>query len=382
MAVNTGLAQLSESLWTAATGTYLLAVVGYTGEFAFGRVGRGAAVQSGGLATERLAADALAADALATERIATERLAAGQSAALRAALPEQVLAGAGGPPIRTGRLITEAGPAGPGRFGAGVVAPKADVGRRWGLAAVALTVIGLLFHIGSVVLRGVAVDRVPWGNMYEFTLVVGMIATIAWLATLIRLPQLRYLGLFVMLPVLVVMFLAGTLYTKASKLVPALQSYWLAIHVSSIAVAEGILMTSAALTAMFLIRARFERGAVRGSSPSALARFAARLPAAASLDRAAYRTVAFAFPIYTAGVIFGAIWAEAAWGRYWGWDPKETWAFISWVIYAVYLHARATAGWRGSRAGYINLFGFAAMTFNFFVVNIVISGLHSYAGLN
>ncbi|HTZ43760.1 MAG TPA: c-type cytochrome biogenesis protein CcsB, partial [Jatrophihabitans sp.] len=217
----------------------------------------------------------------------------------------------------------------------------------------------------------------PWGNMYEFTLVVGLVATLAWLATLVRMPQLRYLGMFVMLPVLVVMFLAGTLYTKASKLVPALQSYWLAIHVSSVATAEGILMTSAVITMMYLVRNRYEQGSVTW-----FARLGARLPAAASLDKAAYRTVAFAFPIYTAGVIFGAIWAEAAWGRYWGWDPKETWAFIAWVIYAMYLHARATAGWKGSRAGYINLLGFAAMTFNFFVVNLVISGLHSYAGLN
>jgi cytochrome c-type biogenesis protein CcsB len=213
--------------------------------------------------------------------------------------------------------------------------------------------------------------------MYEFTLVVALVATIAWLATLLRMPQLRYLGLFVMMPVLVLMFLAGTLYTKASKLVPALQSYWLAIHVSSIATAEGILVTSAAITVLYLIRSGYERGG-RGR----LAGWGSRLPAAASLDKAAYRTVAFAFPIYTAGVIFGAIWAEAAWGRYWGWDPKETWAFIAWVIYAMYLHARATAGGRGSRAAYINLLGFGAMTFNFFVVNIVISGLHSYAGLN
>ena len=108
----------------------------------------------------------------------------------------------------------------------------------------------------------------------------------------------------------------------------------------------------------------------------------ARLAAAQSLDKSAYRIVAFAFPIYTFGIICGAIWAEAAWGRYWGWDPKETWAFITWVIYAAYLHARATAGWRGRAAAWINVAGFGAMTFNFFVVNIVISGLHSYAGLN
>jgi cytochrome c-type biogenesis protein CcsB len=352
MAIDGGRASLSESLWTAATGTDMLAVVAYTGEYAFGKNGRIAqtsAVQSGAL----------------------------QSGSRRPALvggsePASGLGPASG---------LEAAPDEP-RSDAGSVESGSAAGRRWGRAAVGLTVLAAAFHLACVAIRGIAVDRVPWGNMYEFTLVVGLMATSAWLATLVKMPQLRYLGLFVMMPVLLVMFLAGTLYTKASKLVPALQSYWLAIHVSAVAVAEGILLTSAAITAMYLVRARFERHASAGTAPARLAALGSRLPAAAALDKAAYRTVAFAFPIYTAGVIFGANWAEAAWGRYWGWDPKETWAFIAWVVYAMYLHARATAGWKGNPAAYINLLGFGAMTFNFFVVNIVISGLHSYAGLN
>jgi cytochrome c-type biogenesis protein CcsB len=336
MAINTGLAQLSEGLVTAATGTYMLAVVGYTGEYAFGRRGRVA----------RTSAPA----------------------------QESILVGSGpgaGAPIQPPQTP---------QYGAGVVEVKRDAADKWGLAAVGLTVLAAVLHAAAVIIRGISVDRVPWGNMYEFTLVVGLIAVVAWLATLVKMPSLRYLGLFVMLPVLLVMFLAGTLYTKASKLVPALQSYWLAIHVSSIAVAEGILMTSAVLTILYLVRARFDR--LGADSGKRLTQLGSRLPLAASLDKAAYRAVAFAFPIYTAGVIFGAIWAEAAWGRYWGWDPKETWAFIAWVVYAMYLHARATAGWKGNRAGYINLLGFSAMTFNFYVVNIVVSGLHSYAGLS
>jgi cytochrome c-type biogenesis protein CcsB len=345
MAINAGLASLSESLWAAATGTYMLAVVAYTGEYAFGRNGRIA-----------------------------------RTSAVPGSVRQPALVGSGDASGGTADHAT--GMTDQPRYGTGSVQPAGDAGRRWGRAAVGFTVLAALFHLASVAIRGIAVDRVPWGNMYEFTLVVGLVATLAWLVTIARMPQLRYLGLFVMMPVLLVMFLAGTLYTKATKLVPALQSYWLAIHVSSIATAEGILLTSAAITAMYLIRARYEKRSVTGTVEGRLATWGARLPAAASLDKAAYRTVAFAFPIYTAGVIFGAIWAEAAWGRYWGWDPKETWAFIAWVIYAMYLHARATAGWKGSRAAYINLLGFAAMTFNFFVVNIVISGLHSYAGLN
>jgi cytochrome c-type biogenesis protein CcsB len=351
MAVDGNLASLSESLWTAATGTYMLAVVAYTGEYAFGKNGRIA-------------------------QTSTTQARATPAGSVQAGVRQSALVGGSSAlPDRTTHADQP-------YYGAGSVEPAGDAGRRWGRAAVGLTVLAALFHLASVTIRGVAVDRVPWGNMYEFTLVVGLMATLAWLATLVRMPQLRYLGLFVMMPVLLVMFLAGTLYTKASKLVPALQSYWLAIHVSSVAVAEGILLTSAAITSMYLVRARFERHAEAGTTPARFAGLGSRLPAAASLDKAAYRTVAFAFPIYTAGVIFGAIWAEAAWGRYWGWDPKETWAFIAWVVYAMYLHARATAGWKGNRAAYINLLGFGAMTFNFFVVNIVISGLHSYAGLS
>jgi len=184
----------------------------------------------------------------------------------------------------------------------------------------------------------------------------------------------------VLLPAIIMMFLAGTVwYSQAQPLVPALQSYWLAIHVTLVAVAEGALMTSAVLTVLYLVKSRHDR--VEFKHPG-LARLASRLPAAEALDKGAYRVVAFAFPLYTIAVICGAIWAEAAWGRYWGWDPKETWAFIVWVIYACYLHARATAGWKGRAAAWINLAGFFSITFNFLVVNIVVSGLHSYAGLS
>ncbi|MGH8860260.1 MAG: cytochrome c biogenesis protein CcsA, partial [Jatrophihabitantaceae bacterium] len=135
--------------------------------------------------------------------------------------------------------------------------------------------------------------------------------------------------------------------------------------------------------ALYLIRQRYERVSVKpGARLGAVTGFGARLPVSTTLDKVSYRIVAFAFPLYTIGVICGAIWAEAAWGRYWGWDPKETWAFIVWVIYACYLHARATAGWKGRAAAWVNLLGFGAITFNFLIVNIVVSGLHSYAGLN
>jgi cytochrome c-type biogenesis protein CcsB len=356
--IDPGLAHLSDTLFTTAIAIYSGALVSYCGEYAFGRSGR---------------------IAQTSEAFAAER--------------ELVTVGAEPAPVPVGGRAAEppaesAGPGGGPPAGAGPsVAPAPDQaarGDRLGRLAVGLTLLGLLVHAGSVLLRGVAAGRPPWGNMYEFSSAVGVVAVVAFLVVLVRQPQVRYLGMFVMLPVIILMFLAGTvLYTKAAPLVPALRSYWLAIHVSAAVLATGIFLVSFVATVLYLVRDRWDRMVAAGQRPT---RFPAtlgwRLPAADVLDRVAYRTIAFGFPIWTFGIIAGAIWAEAAWSRYWGWDPKETWAFIAWVIYACYLHARATAGWRGSKAAWINLLAFGAMIFNFFIVNIVISGLHSYAGLS
>jgi cytochrome c-type biogenesis protein CcsB len=335
--INGSMAHFSDSVFTTAIATYALAMVGYFAEYAFGRRGRVAAVPS--------------------------------------ARPVRELVGAGGPSVPP---PSEAPPAVPG---SGSRRPVAD---RFGRAAVVVSVLGLLLHAVAIGIRALAVDAVPWSNMYEFASVAGFVGVIAFLAVLWKAPGIRHLGGFVLLPVVLLMFLAGTvLYSRAQPLVPALQSYWLGIHVTLVSIGEGALMTSAVLTVLYLLKTRHARVCARpGYQAGSLARLAERLPAAATLDKAAYRIVAFAFPLYTVAIICGAIWAEAAWGRYWGWDPKETWAFIVWVVYACYLHARATAGWRGRIAAWINLTGFAAITFNFLVVNIVVSGLHSYAGLS
>ncbi len=249
---------------------------------------------------------------------------------------------------------------------------------RIGRSAVALTVLAALVHGSSLVLRAAAIGRVPWANMYEFISAVCFAGVVGWLVVLYRqrsAPQngsaaLQRLGGFVLLPVVVLMFLAGTvLYAQAAPLVPALNSYWITIHVSAAATASGILLVSGVASVLYLVSTR----------PGW--RVAARLPSTATLDRLAYRTAVIALPIWTFAIITGAIWAEAAWGRYWGWDPKETFALVAWVVYACYLHARATAGWRGTWAAWINVVGFAVMLFNLFFVNIVIAGLHSYAGI-
>ncbi len=253
-------------------------------------------------------------------------------------------------------------------------APPRGKAERIGRSAVALTGLAVLVHASSLVLRGVAIGRVPWANMYEFTSAICFVAVAGWLIALYRQRSvghaLRRLGGFVLLPVVVLMFLGGTvLYAQAAPLIPALNSYWITIHVSAAATASGILLVSGVASVLYLISTR--------GGP----RIAERLPDSAVLDRLAYRTAVFALPIWTFAIITGAIWAEAAWGRYWGWDPKETCALVAWVVYAGYLHARATAGWRGSRAAWINVVGFGVMLFNLFFVNIVIAGWHSYAGI-
>lgn len=245
-------------------------------------------------------------------------------------------------------------------------------GERLARMAVALTVLGAVLQLGSIVFRGLAAERWPLGNMYEFTSAVCLAAVVGWLVMLRRSPITRSVGLFVLLPVIILLFLAGTvLYAQAAPVQPALQSYWLIIHVSTITVSSGLLLVPGVASILFLLR----------NSNRLPAGFADRLPSSDALDRLAYRTTIIAFPLFTFAVIAGAIWAEAAWGRFWGWDPKETVAFVSWVVYAAYLHARATAGWRAARAAWINVAGFATVLFNLFFINMVVAGLHSYAGL-
>jgi len=198
-----------------------------------------------------------------------------------------------------------------------------------------------------------------------------------------RAPALRHIGAFVMGPVVLALVLIGLeLYTDAGPLVAALRSYWLAIHVTTAIMGFGIFFVSGIASVLYLLRSRYEAkveaGEVDGGSGLQIVE---RLPAAAALDRVAHRTAVFGFPIWTFAVIAGAIWAESAWGRFWGWDPKETWAFIAWVVYAGYLHARTTAGWRGRPAAWVNVVGLLVMIFNLLYVNLVSTGLHSYAGV-
>jgi cytochrome c-type biogenesis protein CcsB len=254
-------------------------------------------------------------------------------------------------------------------------------GRRAGNIGMSLTWLGTILLGAAILFRGLSANRVPMGNMYEFSLAAGFAVSLTYCLMSIS-RDLRWLGVFITVPVLLDLGLALTvLYAESSQLVPALNSYWLAIHVSAAVVCFGAFTIGAALSGLYLVAQSAEDRVAAGKEPGRSAAIAQRIPSADRLDLMSYRIHAFMFPIWTFAVIAGAIWAEAAWGRYWGWDPKETWAFITWVIYAAYLHARATAGWRGKKAAYVAIAGYATILFNYFVVNIFVQGLHSYSGL-
>ena len=263
--------------------------------------------------------------------------------------------------------------------------------------------LGLSAHALSVVARGFAAGRVPWGNMYEYSSLLALLVVAGYLFVVEGVFKVRLLGGFVLaFSVLTMAIAVMFLYVGPGPLVPALNSYWIKIHVVAAITGSSLFALGCIVTILYLAKDRRERRSaavapIMGGSvdlDDAPPHFEAGadepvggvtrrgiLPPAAVLDRVAYRTIAFAFPIWTFAVIAGAIWAEQAWGRYWGWDPKETWSFITWVIFAGYLHARATSGWRGRRAAVIALVGFASLLVTYYAVNLWIVGLHSYAGV-
>ena len=384
MSVNQSMATLSGDFLIAALMIYSAAVIAFAGDFAFGRPRRAAitkansakAVSSAAdvdasakeraLATVGAAADTARADTASAEGVSVDgpatpadraERARAQAAELAGAARAEIAAAPPAPPSSGFRAIGEAG--------------------AWVRAAMVLSALGAAAHLVAVVTRGLAVHRAPWGNMYEFVTALTCVAALFFLYVVIR-YRAWALGVFVMGAVVLALGLAETvIYTAAGPLVPALQSYWLSIHVTAMTLATGIFFVAAVLGAMYLIKVRVKSGSAGHSNG-----LIARIPSADQLDKLTYRTVIFGFPVWTFGVIAGAIWADQAWGRYWGWDPVETWAFITWVLYACYLHARATAGWRGRRAHYIQLIGFVSLVTNMAVVQVFITGMHAYAGVS
>ncbi len=236
-------------------------------------------------------------------------------------------------------------------------------------------VLATLLLAGGVVARGLAAGRTPWGNMYEFSITGALVAALAYLLLRRRYP-LDAVGVWLVAVVLLTLGLAVTvLYVPVGPLLPALRSYWLVIHVFAAIVSAGVFTVAMVLSALQIVAERAER------TGRPLRGYLATLPAAGRLDALAYRVTAFGFPVWSFAVVAGAIWAEVSWGRYWGWDPKEVWALVTWLVYAAYLHARTTAGWRGRRASVVALVGYATLLFNFFGVNLFFAGLHAYGGV-
>lgn len=240
--------------------------------------------------------------------------------------------------------------------------------------ATSLMILGSLLLFLAVIARGISAKHVPWSNMYEFSITGALAFAVAYLFAL-RKYDLRWLGLFVSISVLLALGTAITLlYRDSAPLVPALNSTWLVIHVIAAIISGGVFLLSNVIAGAYLYLDAMES---RGERKA----WAKRLPELETLDQLSYRLVAFVFPLWTFSVIAGAIWAESAWGRYWGWDPKETWAFITWVAYAAYLHARVTIGWRGRRAAWLCLFAGSTFLFNYVYVNVWGTGKHTYSGL-
>jgi cytochrome c-type biogenesis protein CcsB len=240
--------------------------------------------------------------------------------------------------------------------------------------ATAMMILGFIFLLAGVVTRGISAGRVPWGNMYEFSITGALAFTGAYLAAL-RKYDLRWLGVLVSISALLTLGTAITLlYVPSAPLVPALKSPWLVIHVSTAIISGGVFLLANVISAAYIYLDNMENKGPRKV-------WADRLPSLEVLDQLSYRLVAFVFPLWTFSVIAGAIWAESAWGRYWGWDPKETWAFITWVAYAAYLHARVTVGWRGRRAAWLCLLAGSTFLFNYVYVNVWGTGKHTYSGL-
>ena len=302
-------------------------------------------------------------------------------------VPEAVLAGASASRPATAISGSEAQSA-PGR------SPRAE-----GIAR-STTVLGLVLLFGGIVLRGIAAGRWPTANMYEFT-IVGVFVAVLVLTIVQRRRVIAFVGVVVMgLAVLALVLALNAFYIQADQVQPALQSYWLIIHVGVAITATGIFTVAFAASVLQVLRSFREEALAAVDGPAVTVgstsprsdRFRRwvggpkfgwleQVPGSRELEAMSFRLNAIAFVLWTLTLIGGAIWAEHAWGRYWGWDPKEVGTFVAWVVYAAYLHARTTRGWSGRRASYFVFVGYAVVLANFTVVNLVVTGKHSYSGI-
>lgn len=366
-AINETMGQYSELFMLLAAGTYTVAFIAFAWDLA--------------KSSKALRAiDLKAAEAAGTKVPAMAG--AGASAANSAAV-DRVDSHLAGPVGRAERPSSSVAKRGGDASGAG---QTADADMRYAAerrvparVAVALTILGVLIHAAGVLTRAIGSGRVPWGNMYEFLTTGAFVAVAVFLLVLIR-RDLRFLGTFVVGLAIIMLVAASVAYwTPVGHLVPALQSYWLIIHVSIAVMSSALFTLTFAMSALQLVQSHRQKTVTAGGADKL--GFMRLVPSALSLENLSYRINAIAFIGWTFTLMFGAIWAEKAWGRFWGWDTKEVWTFVIWVVYAGYLHARATRGWTGTRAAWLSIVGYLCVVFNFTIVNQFFNGLHSYSGL-
>ncbi len=282
------------------------------------------------------------------------------------------------------RELVTAGGGGVISSGAGGLAstPPAKPRYLWARLGTVLTALGFVFHLVATVLRGIAAERVPWSNMYEFALTGLLLIIAVYLAVLTRF-DLRFLG--ALMTGLAVLLLGGATLAFHVDVVPLadpLKSVWLVVHVFVASLATALFALAFGLSVVQLIQTRRERTLAEAPADAEPKRsFLRTVPNADALESLAYRFAIVGFIFWTFTLIAGSIWANDAWGRFWGFDTKEVWTFVIWVLYAGYIHARATRGWRGTRSAWLSIIGFTAVLFNFTIVNVFFKGLHAYSGL-
>jgi len=248
-----------------------------------------------------------------------------------------------------------------------------------GKAATLTLLGGVIIETAAMAMRWhesyqMGIGRAPLTNLYESLVFFAWTIAVVYLALEAKF-RIRTVGAFVTPFPFIIMAYASLNPKDIQPLVPALQSNWLISHVVTCFVGYAAFAVSFGISILYLFKARAEN-----LSAKSTALFWSYIPSSSALDEISYKTIAIGFPLLTIGIVTGAFWANVAWGTYWSWDPKETWSLIVWLIYAAYLHARITRGWRGKKAAVLSIAGFAATIFCYLGVNLILSGLHSYGG--
>ena len=238
---------------------------------------------------------------------------------------------------------------------------------------VMLTGMALTLHTGLLIFRGIAAGRLPFSNLYEFTLIFAWATMLVFVYCAMRFRLLASAPLALSLTTLLIGF-AAMMPRDIRPLMPALRSGWLQAHVATGILAYGALAVSAVL-ALIMLTTRDEM--VETEASDWVGKYWS-IPSLAALEKYVHSLIVFGFIFLSLLIVTGAVWAEETWGRWWGWDPKEAWALVTWLIYLVYLHGKRRFNWQGQATAWFSAIGFLAVMFTLFGVTYLLPGLHSY----